>query len=322
MTPRILVTGGRGFIGKAVVGAALAKGFEVRASSRQAVAAPTGGVEYCNMGNLGPDEDWSSALRGIEVVVHCAARAHVLNDVTPKPLALFRTVNVDGTLNLARQAATAGAKRFVYLSSIGVHGMLTAPGLSFSETDTPDPHNAYAVSKWEAEQGLRRVADESGLEIVIIRPPLVYGPGAPGNFGALARAVQCGWPLPLGAINNQRSLVGLDNIVEFILTCVIHPHASNQTFLVSDGEDLSTTELVRGMAQAAGRPAHLLAVPAWALQAGATVLGKGNQIQSLVGNLKVDISKARRVLGWMPPLSVAEGLRRAVSGKKKYEANV
>jgi nucleoside-diphosphate-sugar epimerase len=240
---------------------------------------------------------------------------------------------VESTFNLARQAAAAGVKRFVFLSSIKVNGEATpAPHPSplpkgarenekekekkkgkFTEDDLPAPLDPYGVSKMEAEQGLSQIAAETGMEVVIIRPPLVYGPGVKANFAALIRVVQLGWPLPLGTVHNQRSLVALDNLVDFIITCIIHPKAANQTFLVSDGQDLSTTELVRGMAQAAGVPARLLAVPVWALQAGASLLGKGDAVQRLCGNLQVDISKARSLLGWVPPVSVKEGLRRAMS---------
>jgi nucleoside-diphosphate-sugar epimerase len=236
-----------------------------------------------------------------------------MHDNAADPLTPFRVVNVDGTLNLARQAAAAGVKRFVFISSIGVNGSKTAVCKPFSEADLPKPHNAYALSKWEAEQGLIQIAAETGLEVVIIRPPLVYGCNAPGNFGMLTRAVQRGWILPLGAVHNQRSLVALDNLVDFIVTCITHPQAANQTFLVSDGKDLSTTELVRGMTQAAGIPARLLPVPVWALQAGASLLGKGDAVQRLCGNLQVDITKARSLLGWVPPVSVEEGLRRAMA---------
>jgi nucleoside-diphosphate-sugar epimerase len=229
-------------------------------------------------------------------------------------LAEFRKVNVEGALRLARVSAEVGVKRFVFLSSIGVHGLATAANERLTEVSQPNPHNAYALSKWEAEQGLMKIAAETGLEVVIIRPPLVYGPNAPGNFAALMRAVHRGWPLPLGAVHNQRSIVALDNLVDFIITCITHPKAANQTFLVSDGQDLSTSELVRGMAQAAGVPARLLPVPMWALQAGASLLGKGDAVQRLCGNLQVDISKARSLLGWVPPVSVAEGLRRAMGG--------
>jgi nucleoside-diphosphate-sugar epimerase len=241
-----------------------------------------------------------------------AGRAHVLNDLSADPLAEFRLVNVNATLNLVVQAVKSGVKRVVFISSVGVNGFHSATGMPFSEEDRPNPHNAYALSKWEAEQGLLRIANETRLEVVIIRPPLVYGCNAPGNFGSLIRAVQRGWPLPLGAVHNQRSLVALDNLVDFIVTCITHPKAANQTFLVSDGHDISTTELVRGMAQAAGVSARLLPVPVGALQAAARLLGKGDAMQRLCGNLQVDISKARALLGWMPPVSVDEGLRRAM----------
>ena len=238
----------------------------------------------------------------------------MIKDNVIDPLTVFRTVNTVGTLNLARQAVAAGVKRFLFLSSIGVNGMQTESYQAFSEADQANPHNAYALSKWEAEQGLMRIAAETGLEVVIIRPPLVYGCRAPGNFGSLTRAVQRGLLLPLASVHNQRSLVGLDNLVDFIITCVTHPQAANETFLVSDGQDLSTTELVRGMALAAGVPSRLLPVPVWALQAAATLLGKGDAVQRLCDNLQVDISKARNLLGWVPPVSVTEGLRRAMIG--------
>jgi nucleoside-diphosphate-sugar epimerase len=182
-----------------------------------------------------------------------------------------------------------------------------------TETDAPNPQDAYGQSKHEAELSLRQLSADTGMEVVIIRPPLVYGPGVKANFAALMRAVQRSWPLPLGAVHNQRNLVALDNLVDFIVTCITHPQAANQTFLVSDGQYLSTTELVRGMAQAAGVPARLLPVPVWALQAGASLLGKGDAVQRLCGNLQVDISKARSLLGWVPPVSVEEGLRRAMA---------
>jgi nucleoside-diphosphate-sugar epimerase len=263
-------------------------------------------------GDLNTSTDWSAALEGVEVVVHSAARAHVMQETVADPLTAYRAVNVDGTLNLARQAAVSGIKRFVFISSIKVNGESTSPGRAFTESDAPNPQDAYGQSKHEAEKGLRQLSADTGMEVVIIRPPLVYGPGVKANFAALMRAVQRGWPLPLGAVNNQRSLVALDNLVDFIVTCITHPKAANQTFLVSDGQDLSTTELVRGMVQAAGVSLRLLPVPVWALQAGALLLGKGDVVQRLCGNLQVDISKARRVLGWAPPISVEEGLRRAM----------
>jgi len=310
----ILVTGATGFVGSSLVARLVREGIETRASVRRDEASTPDGVSTVNVGELTADVNWSHALAGVEVIVHLAARVHVMHDTEADPLTAFRAVNVDGTLNLARQAAAAGVKRFVFISSVKVNGEATQPGRAFSEADAPNPQDAYGQSKYEAEQGLRQLAADTGMEVVIIRPPLVYGPGVKANFAALMRAVRRGWPLPLGAVHNQRSLVTLDNLVDFIVTCISHPQAANQTFLVSDGQDLSITELVRGLAHAVGVPARLLPVPVWALQAGATLLGKGDAVQRLCGNLQVDISKARSLLGWVPPISSDEGLRRTVGG--------
>ncbi len=288
----LLVTGGTGFVGQELV----------KRLSGQSFRLATRADSTC----------WDNVLVGVDTVVHLAARVHIMHDTDTDTLNAYRAVNVDGTLNLARQAAVAGVKRFVFISSVKVNGEFTQPRRTFTEADVPNPKDAYGQSKHEAEYGLRQIAVETGMEVVIIRPPLVYGPGVKANFASLMRAVQRGWPLPLGAVHNQRSLVALDNLVDFIITCITHPQAANQTFLVSDGQDLSTTELVRGMAQAAGVPARLLPVPVWALQAGASLLGKGDAVQRLCGNLQVDISKARTLLGWVPALSVQEGLRRAM----------
>jgi len=226
------------------------------------------------------------------------------------PLREYRLVNVDSTLNLANQAAEAGVKRFIFISSIGVNGVInTQP---FTEDDTPNPVDFYAQSKWEAEQGLWEVQRETGMELVIIRPPLVYGPNAPGNFGSLMRWVNKSIPMPLGAIHNKRSLVAVDNLVDLIITCIDSPAAANQVFLAGDGEDLSTTELLRGVAKAAGVSSRLIPVPATVLMFVASILGKKAVAQRLLGSLQVDISKARDLLGWTPPLSVEEGLRRCV----------
>ena len=311
----ILITGATGFVGKALVQRLLADD-ELR---RLVVAVRRGGhrwqeqVQPIVTGDLNSSTHWSIALEGVAVVVHSAARVHVINDTAADPLVAFRAVNVNGTLNLARQAAVAGVKRFVFVSSVKVSGESTSPGRAFTEADAPNPQDAYGQSKYEAEQGLRQLSADTGIEVVIIRPPLVYGPGVKANFAALMRAVQRGLPLPLGVLHNQRSLVALHNLVDFIVICITHTEAANQTFLVSDGQDLSTTELVRGMAQAAGLPARLLPVPVWALQAGALLLGKSDAVQRLCGNLQVDISKARSLLGWVPPVSVEEGLRRAMA---------
>lgn len=294
----LLITGGKGFVGQALVKRL--------------------GNQSLYLASRSDSENWTKVLVGIDVVVHLAARVHVMHDTAADPLTAFRAVNVEGTVKLARQAAAARVKRFVFISSVKVNGEDTQPGRAFTEADEPNPQDAYGQSKHEAEQGLRQLAAQTGMEVVIIRPPLVYGPGVKANFAALMRAVQKGWPLPLGAIHNQRSLVALDNLVDFIITCITHPKAANQTFLISDRQDLSTTELVRGMAKAAGVvPARLLPVPVWALEWVGRLVGKGDAIQRLCGNLQIDSNKARNLLGWTPKISVQEGLWRAMNGYVK-----
>jgi nucleoside-diphosphate-sugar epimerase len=271
------------------------------------------GFDRCEahaVGNFTGDTDWSTALTNQQVVIHAAARAHIMKDEVADPLAEYRRVNVDGTLNLARQAAAAGVKRFIFISSIKVNGEQTPLGQPFTADDTPAPEDAYGMSKWEAEQGLQQLASETGMEVVIIRPPLVYGPGVKGNFASMTKLVAKGLPLPLGAIHNQRSLVALDNLVDLIITCIDHPAAANQVFLAGDGQDLSTTELLRAVARAMGKPSRLIPVPSSLLMLGATLLGKKAVAQRLLGSLQVDIAKARNLLGWEPPVSVEEGLKR------------
>ena len=272
------------------------------------------GTTVVEAGDLTAQTDWSLTLAGADAVVHLAARVHVMHDTEADPLTAFRAVNVDGTLNLARQAAVSGVKRFVFISSVKVNGEVTQPRQAFSEADVSSPQDAYGQSKHEAEQGLRQIASTTGMEVVIIRPPLVYGLGVKANFASLMRAVQRGWPLPLGAVHNQRSFVALGNLVDFIVTCITHPKAANQTFLVSDGEDLSTPDLIRRMARAMNRPARLLSVPTFVLKAVAAMLGRCGMAQRLCGSLQVDISKSRQLLGWNPPFSVDEGLKRVVGG--------
>jgi len=235
-----------------------------------------------------------------------------MNDTASDPLAAYRRINVEGTIRLARQAAAAGVRRFIFISSVKVNGESTPKGRPFRADDAPAPQAPYGVSKMEAEEGLRLVSALTGLQVVIVRPPLVYGPGVGANFAALIRAVRAGLPLPLGAIQNQRSLVALDNLVDLIITCLTHPAAANQTLFVSDGNDLSTAELVRGIAQAAGVPARLPNVPVWLLHAAASLLGKRALVSRLSNNLQVDISETCDLLAWKPPLSVSQGLQRAL----------
>jgi nucleoside-diphosphate-sugar epimerase len=312
----ILVTGATGFVGKAVLQRILADDD----SPRVAVAVRRDGEQWAAgvvqhvTGDLEPSTNWSVALEGISAVVHCAARVHVMADTGSDPLAEFRHVNVQGTLNLARQAAAAGVRRFVFVSSIKVNGEATQLGSPFKADDAPAPLDAYGVSKMEAEQGLRELAMQTGMEVVIIRPPLVYGPGVKANFAAMMRWLKRGVPLPLGAINNQRSLVALGNLVDLIVTCLTHPAAANQTFLVSDGEDVSTTELLRRMGQAMGHPARLIPVPASWLKLAAALVGKPDIAQRLCGSLQVDIEKTRRLLDWTAPLTLDQGLKKAATG--------
>lgn len=246
----------------------------------------------------------------ISTVIHLAARVHVMHDTAADPLAAFREVNVDAALNLAKQAAAAGVRRFVFVSSVKVNGEATRQNHAYNESDMPEPQDAYAVSKWEAEQGLRRIAQNTGMELVVIRPPLVYGPGVKANFSALMRAVQRGIPLPLGSVRNMRSFVALDNLVDFIVVCATHQAAANQTFLVSDGQDMSTPDLIRAMAQAAGAPARLFPLPVKVLEVLARLIDREAAVERLCGNLQVDITKASEVLGWTPPVRVDEALRR------------
>jgi len=311
---RVLVTGSSGFIGKSLMSALLCQGHKPSEAVHRAQEKPNGRLSSFVCGNIDGTTGWSVALQGAEAVIHLAARVHVMRKSAEDPHAEFRGVNTQGTLNLARQAAEVGVRRFIFLSTIGVNGNSTLHGKVFTPIDTPSPHDPYSLSKYEAEIGLRSIAQSTGMEVVIIRPPLVYGTNAPGNFGKLTRLIAKSLPLPFGSINNLRSFVGIDNLVDFIITCLEHPAAANETFMVSDGEDLSTPDLIRRMARAMNRPARLLSVPVWALKAGASLLGKGDAVQRLCGNLQVDISKSRALLGWKPRVSVDEGLRKAMSG--------
>lgn len=271
-------------------------------------------VEHFIVASMTADTSWRQALDGVDAVVHAAARVHVMSETVGDPLAEFRRVNVAGTLNLARQAASMGVKRFVFLSSIKANGESTQIGKPFCADDVAAPQDPYGISKLEAEQGLMELAAKTGMEVVVIRPPLVYGPGVKANFMRMMQWLQRGIPLPLGAIHNKRSLVALDNLVDLITTCLCHPAAANQVFLAGDGEDVSTTELLQRMGQALGKPTRLIPVPVSLLKVGASLLRRPDMAQRLCGYLQVDISKALLLLGWNPPITLDEGLRRAAQG--------
>jgi nucleoside-diphosphate-sugar epimerase len=270
-------------------------------------------VDYHPVGNIGPDTHWSAALKGCEVIVHLAARVHVMHDDAADPLTAFRTVNVEGTRRLAEQAVASGVRRLVYISSVKVNGEYTQPTSFFSASDKPAPIDAYGLSKWEAEQALHKIAAHTGLEVVILRPPLVYGSGVKANFARLMALVKRGIPLPLAMVNNHRSLVSLDNLTDLCVRCIHHNNAVGQTMMVADGVDLSTPELIRQIAAAMGRPPRLFPVPVSVLRAGGKLLGRANEVDRLVGSLQINIQATRDILGWTPPVPVDIGIRHTVN---------
>lgn len=316
---RILVTGATGFIGRSLVASLVGREqLSVLAATRHGT--PVGlprGIEAVALGDLGCCPDLRAAVTGCDVVVHAAARVHVLRDTASNPLEEFRRLNVAATTHVAEQAAWAGVRRLVFISSIKVSGEDTTGRAPYRADEKPVPEDAYGISKWEAEQALTEVAERTGLEVVIVRPPLVYGPRVKGNLRRLVRLVERGIPLPLSAVRNRRSLVSVDNLCDLLTRCIEHPRAAGRTFLVSDGEDLSTPELVRGIAAALGRPARLVPVPVSLLRTAGRLTGRGAEVERLCGSLQVDISKTREVLGWAPPVPVREGIRRMVVGEPR-----
>lgn len=308
--PAVLVTGATGFVGRAACQHLLARSWPVKAAVRPRPRSMPGllpAVEQVNVPSMGPHTDWAAALAGVDTVLHLAARVHVMDEKAPDPLAEFRRVNTAGTERLARMAADAGVRRLVFLSTIKVNGEETG-STPFTEADAPNPQDAYAQSKWEAEQALQRVAGQTGLEVVVLRPPLVYGPGVKGNFLRLLRAVDRGIPLPLAWAQNQRSLIFLGNLVDAIATCVTHPKAAGNTYLVSDCEDVSTAELISRIAAALGRPARLWPFPTPLIALAGGLMGKSGEVERLLGSLEVDCTEIQRELAWNPPYSMTEGL--------------
>ena len=309
----VLITGASGFIGGSLA-QYLSNFYSVRALVRRIHLPSTSSLEYISGFDLSRDADLRDVFSGVEVIVHCAARVHVMNETALDPLEEFRQINVRGTINLATQAARAGVKRFIYLSSVKVNGESTILGKPFTSDDIPNPSDAYGISKFEAESALRDLALKTGMELVIIRPPLVYGHGVKANFAALIRLVKIGIPLPFGLANqNRRSFVALDNLLSFIKECISNPKAANQIFLISDGHDLSTTSLLKEIALASNKSIILIPIPISLLKFFLKIIGKSSVSERLFGSLEVDISKCYDLLEWTPPAKVQLALQQAIS---------
>lgn len=307
---KVLVTGANGFVGQFLCAELLGQGNEVVSAVRHSKQSDD---KLTVIGSIEKNTNWADALHQVDTIIHLAARVHVMSDKTVNPLAEYRKVNVEGTLNLAKQAAQAGVKRFIFISSVKVNGELTQLGKPFTELNLPNPQDDYGISKLEAEQCLLEIAQQTGMEVVIIRPPLVYGAGVKANFASLMRVIKKGIPLPFGAIYNKRSFVYVENLLSLIVCCISHPKAANQVFLVSDGQDLSTTELLKASAKALGVRLWLLPIPHKLIEFGAAILGKRGVAQRLCGSLQLDIAKASHLLGWKPPYTVEYGLKRTAS---------
>jgi len=331
---QILVTGPDGFVGSAVCVKLLAEDLQVRGAQWKAVPLPAG-CESVVVGDIDGQTDWTAALQGVDAVVHLAARVHVMDDTAEDPLAAFRTVNVEGARNLAQAAASAGIKRFVFISSIKVNGEApqrscgqrsearrrisespsnqqptTINYAAFSEGDTPAPEDPYAQSKWEAEVALREIETETSMEVVILRPPLLYGPGVKASFLKLIQLVDKGIPLPLGGIKNKRSLLGLTNFADLICTCVVDERVAGQTFVVSDGDDISSPELVRRIATALGKKPQIFSVPESFMRLAGRLTGKSAHVQRLCSSLRIDASNVRKTLDWQPPCTMDQELEK------------
>ncbi len=316
-----LVTGANGFIGTALCHALVESGWNVRAAVRHRLKAnDTEHIQYVEIGDIGATSAWDEILDGVDVVIHLAARAHVIREKEHDPLTEFRRVNTLATAKLANAAARSGAKRFVYLSSIGVNGNYTLSE-PFTENSPPHPHDLYAISKLEAERALQQISGETGLAIVIVRPPLVYGPGNPGNFLRLLKVIKQGIPLPLANVNNRRSMIYLGNLLDAIITCATHPDAAGKTYLVSDGEEISSTHLVHELARLMGKPSRLWPLPAVLLRMAGRLTGKSGELDRLMSSLLIDSSKIRRELSWRPPFSMAQGLEETVQWYQGQSVN-
>ena len=305
----VLVTGANGFVARALCAELVGRKYSVRGVVRDSSSLDGSGCEVVTVTDIDATTEWKDALTGVDTVIHLAARVHVMREPLADPLAEFRRVNVAGTEHLARCAAASGVKRLVYVSSIKVNGEATQGDKKFTASDAPAPQDPYGVSKWEAEQALYRVAAEAGLEVVIVRPPLVYGPGVKGNFAQMLNGVAKRIPLPFAAVNNRRSLIYVGNLADALITCATHPGAAGQTYLVCDGEDISTPDLLRQLAAGMGISSRLFPFPAALLRLAGKLTGKSQQLERLLGSLRVDGDKMRTDLNWTPPYSLRQGLQ-------------
>lgn len=313
--PKLLVTGGSGFIGKAVCENLKKNNYTINITSRRDIVTNLRGVKIYNINEIDENTNWFQALNAVSCVIHCAAKTHVINNNKQNSLSSFRKVNVEGTLNLAKQAVACGVKRFIFISSIKVNGERTKKSSMFRYNDIPKPQDSYGISKWEAEKGLWKISKETGLEVVIIRAPLVYGPAVKGNLRRLIKLIQSRAPLPFSLIKNQRSLIGIDNLVDVIIRCIDDNRASGNTFLVSDEKNLSTIDLIRQIASSMGLSVRLFPLPLSLLKFFGFLLGRKAEINRLIGSLQIDNNYTKQTLNWKPTISVEEGIKRMVQGK-------
>jgi nucleoside-diphosphate-sugar epimerase len=313
---RLLITGATGFVGRALLSHLSSTGCHVIATTRgKAYFGPS--IQSVPVGNIGPNTDWSTALKSVGTVIHLAARVHQMRDHHSDPLSAYSAVNTEGTKQLALQAAIAGVKQFIFLSSVKVYGESSNPGQPFNLDSEFRPVDDYGRSKMEAEVALREIEQSYGMNVTVIRSPLVYGPGVAANFGEMIRWISLGWPLPLGGLTkNARSFVAVDNLVNLLATCIDNPKAAGQTFLVSDGQDLSTADLVRRLASAMGKSPNLFVAPFWILKWVARIAGRASALDRLTTSLQVDISHTVNQLGWTPVVSQEMALLRTVAAQR------
>jgi nucleoside-diphosphate-sugar epimerase len=309
---RILITGSNGFVGQNLCKKLISKKYLIRKIIRSSLKKKEEHSEVCNVGEINKDTNWSIALKNIDCVIHCAARVHSINEDKADSLDLYRKINVDGTRNLAEQSVKAGVKRIIFLSSIKVNGEETKFSSPFKYDDVPKPESSYAISKWEAEQALEAISKKYGIEIVIIRPPLIYGPNVKGNFLRLINLANHQIPFPISKVNNLRSFVSLNNLVDLICCCINHPSAPGKVFLVSDGMDISTLELIKKIGYALGKPQRLIPIPLFILRFLGKIIGKSSEVERLLGDCQVDCKNTCEVLNWKPYMKIDDGILESV----------